>query len=232
MAAQGPSNREIAAMLERIADLLAAKEENPFRVRSYRTASATVGGVRQSLATVVREKGPGGLSGLQGIGEKLGGLIAEYVEKGKVELLTDLEKEVPAEKVKAVREKSAAHAFAKPITLEVGHILAIDREYREKAAAGKLKKIAPRLLNPGKKAWLPLMARVYKGYKFTVMFSNTPAAHKLEKTGDWVVVYFEKGEGENQCTVVTETRGALKGKRVIRGREKECGKYHVTSGAH
>jgi len=33
-------------------------------------------------------------------------------------------------------------------------------------------------------------------------------------------------KGENQCTVVTESRGELKGKRVIRGREKECGEYY------
>jgi|WetSurMetagenome_2_1015567.scaffolds.fasta_scaffold166267_2 hypothetical protein len=41
-------------------------------------------------------------------------------------------------------------------------------------------------------------------------------------TGDWVVVHYEEGKGENQCTVVTETRDKLKEKRVIRGREKEC----------
>jgi DNA polymerase (family 10) len=59
------------------------------------------------------------------------------------------------------------------------------------------------------------------------MFSNTATAHDLGKTNDWVVVYYEKGKGENQCTVVTESRGALKGKRVIRGREKECVEYYA-----
>lgn len=221
-----PTNREIADLLNRIADLLDAKGENPFRVRSYRTAAGSVASVRQSLATVIREEGTDGLSGLKGVGEKLAGLIREYVEKGKVELLEDLEKEVPPEKLKAVKEKKSAHVFAKPIELPVDMILEIDREYRKQAAAGKLKKIAPRLLNPEKKAWLPLMAREYRGYRFTVMFSNTPTAHKLGKTDDWVVVYFEKGKGENQCTVVTESRGSMKGRRVIRGRERECAAYY------
>lgn len=58
------------------------------------------------------------------------------------------------------------------------------------------------------------------------MFSNTARAHELGKTDDWVVVYFRKGKRENQCTVVTETRGPLKGKRVIRGREDECRTYY------
>jgi hypothetical protein len=219
-----PTNKDIATLLNRIADLLDAKGENPFRIRSYRTAATSVAGVRQSLATIIRENGS--LEGLKGVGEKLAGLIREYVQKGKVELLQDLEKEVPAEKLRAVQEKKSVHAFTKPIDLPVATILEIDEEYRAKATAGKLKMIAPRLLNPEKKAWLPLMARLYKGYKFTVMFSNTPAAHKLGKTNDWVVVYFEKGKGENQCTVVTEQRGLLKGKRVIRGREKECAAYY------
>lgn len=226
MPAGKPTNKEIAALLAHIADLLDAKGENPFRVRSYRTAAGTVAGVRQSLAALVREKGPEGLSGLRGVGEKLAGLIHEYATKGSVELLRDLEKEVSPDTLKAVEEKKSGHTFARPIELPVATILKIDQEYRTRAAAGSLKKIAPRLLNPEKKAWLPIMAKEEKGVKFTVMFSNTATAHKLGKTDDWVVVYFEMGNGENQCTVVTESRGALKGKRVIRGREGECAEYY------
>lgn len=36
-------------------------------------------------------------------------------------------------------------------------ILLLDRDYREKAASNKLKKIAPKKLNPESKAWLPVM---------------------------------------------------------------------------
>jgi len=229
MPAGRPSNNEIAAILTRIADLLDAKGENPFRVRSYRNAALTVAGARQSLATLVREEGVEGLSELKGIGEKLAGLIREFVEKGSVELLQDLEKEIPAEKVKGTEAKKGPHAFPNPIHLPVDTILDIDEEYRREAAAGRLKMIAPRLLNPDRKPWLPVMVREHGGYKFTVMFSNTAAAHTLGKTGDWVVVYYEKGKGENQCTVVTESRGRLAGKRVIRGRETECAEYYAAS---
>ena len=58
------------------------------------------------------------------------------------------------------------------------------------------------------------------------MFSNTARANELGKTDDWTVVYYQKGKGENQCTVVTETRGPLKGKRVIRGEESRCREYY------
>lgn len=226
MPSDGVSNKDIADVLHRIADLLEAKGENPFRVRSYRTAASSVSGVRQSLALVVRDEGVEGLSGLKGVGEKLAGLIREWVDTGTVQLLKELEKEVPPEKVKKVEKERADHTFARPIEVPVDIILEVDAEYRRKAADGKLKKIAPRLLNPEKKAWLPILAKEHQGLKFTVMFSNTPTAHKLGKTDDWVVVYAQKGKGESQCTVVTESRGSLKGKRVIRGREKECGRFY------
>lgn len=215
-------------MLTRIADLLEARGENLFRIRSYRNAALTVSGARQALATIVRDEGAEGLSGLKGIGEKLAGLIAEYVGKGTVELLQDLEKGTPPEKLKEVEKKKQGHEFANPIHLPVATILEVDEEYRRQAAAGTLKRIAPRLLNPGKKAWLPVMVRDIKGVKFTVMFSNTAAAHTLGKTGDWVVVYYEGEKGENQCTVVTESRGGLAGSRVIRGRETECAEYYAS----
>jgi putative hydrolase len=223
------SNREISSLLDHIADLLEAKGENPFRIRSYRAAASSVAGVRQSLARIVQDQGAEGLSGLKGVGEKLSGLIREYVDTGTVQLLKELEKEVPADKLREVETERADHSFGKPIEVPVKIILEVDAEYRRKAAGGKLKKIAPRLLNPEKKAWLPILTKEHQGFKFTVMFSNTPTAHKLGKTDDWVVVYIQKGKGENQCTVVTESRGLLKGKRVIRGRERECERQYAGS---
>jgi hypothetical protein len=215
-------DKDIAALLQRIADLLQAKNENQFRVRSYRVAAQSILDTKPAIVKLIQAKGPDGLAGIKGVGEKIAGLIVEYVQTGKAELLESLIKEVPAERVKEVK-----HEVGKPIGIPVDLILRIDGEYRTKAAAGRLKLIAPKKLNPTGKAWLPILAKEEEGYKFTVMFSNTATAHELGKTNDWVVVYYEKGKGENQCTVVTESRGQLKGKRVVRGREKECEKYYA-----
>lgn len=100
-------------------------------------------------------------------------------------------------------------------------LLAVDAEYREKAAAGHLKKIAPKKFNPEGKAWLPVMNVHRDVWRFTVLFSNTERAHELGKTHDWVVLYYDSGHGEQKCTVVTEHKGPLQGRRVVRGREKE-----------
>lgn len=108
-------------------------------------------------------------------------------------------------------------------------LLEIDAEYREQAKAGKLPKVAPKRFNPTNEAWLSILNTKQDDWKFTAMFSNTAQAHKLEKTDDWVVIYFERSGTENQHTVVTETKGKLKGKRVVRGREGENQTYYKTA---
>jgi putative hydrolase len=102
-------------------------------------------------------------------------------------------------------------------------LLDVDREYRQKAAGGQLRKIAPRRFNPDGKAWLPILHTHRDDWEFTALYSNTARAHDLGKTDDWVVLYFHSDHGpEAQRTVVTETTGPLKGHRVVRGRETEC----------
>ena len=110
----------------------------------------------------------------------------------------------------------------------VRHLLDVDLEYREKANADRLRKIAPRRFNPSGQAWLPILHARRGDWDFTVLYSNTPRAHELGRVGDWAVIYFHTdNEPEGQCTVVTETHGALEGKRVVRGREAECRAYYA-----
>ncbi|MDO8366794.1 MAG: helix-hairpin-helix domain-containing protein [Saprospiraceae bacterium] len=126
------------------------------------------------------------------------------------------------------RQRHIARASEdKPLPLPtVAQLLEVDAEYRKKAAADKLKKIAPKRFNPGKVAWLPVLHTEKGDWSFTAMFSNTARAHELDKIDDWVVIFFEKNGFEGQSTVVTETSGALKGKRVVRGRESENRFFH------
>jgi hypothetical protein len=105
----------------------------------------------------------------------------------------------------------------------VALLLDADRLYRERAAAGQLRLIAPKRFNPEGAEWLPVMHARRDDWHLTLMWSNTARAHELGKTRDWLVVYFRKdGQPEGRCTLVTETRGKLAGQRVVRGREPEC----------
>lgn len=108
----------------------------------------------------------------------------------------------------------------------VATLLDVDREYREKAGQGVLRKLTPRRFNPRNEAWLPILHTERGSWHFTALFSNTELAHRLARTNDWVVIHFNNDGNEGQCTVVTETRGRLEGRRVIRGRERECEAYY------
>jgi predicted flap endonuclease-1-like 5' DNA nuclease len=102
-------------------------------------------------------------------------------------------------------------------------LLDVDREYRSKASADQLRKIAPKRFNLKGEAWLPILHTRRGKWHFTALFSNTARAHELGKVQDWIVLYFHSDNGgEAQRTVVTETRGALAGQRIVRGREHEC----------
>jgi hypothetical protein len=115
---------------------------------------------------------------------------------------------------------------------DIAVLLEVDRDYRENAEQGALPLIAPRRFNPDGRAWLPVLHTGRGDWHFTLMYSNTARAHELNRTRDWVVVYFyDNHHDEGQCTVVTETRGALAGLRVVRGREAACREYYHGSAA-
>jgi DNA polymerase (family 10) len=109
----------------------------------------------------------------------------------------------------------------------IAELLDVDREYRREAAAGNLPTIAPKRFNPEGAAWLPVLHARRGDWHFTALYSNTATAHKLNRTRDWVVIYFyDHDHVEGQCTVVTQTRGPMGGKRVVRGREGECREFY------
>lgn len=111
----------------------------------------------------------------------------------------------------------------------VALLLDADRLYREKAKKGDLKLIAPRRFNPTGAAWLPILHARRGDWHLTALYSNTARAHELGRTRDWVVVFFHREDGpEAHRTVVTETRGALAGLRVVRGREDECRAHYAS----
>lgn len=124
-----------------------------------------------------------------------------------------------AEMLGRVRRQPATPRDEPPVNL----LLDVDREYRRRAAAGDLVKIAPKRFNPSGEAWLPVLHTVRDGWHCTAIYSNTARAHQLGRTADWVIIYFHKdGWPEGQRTVVTERRGERAGQRVVRGREAEC----------
>jgi putative hydrolase len=112
--------------------------------------------------------------------------------------------------------------------ISVAELLDVDDEYRYKAAHGELPRIAPRRFNPTAKTWLPVLHTERNEMHYTALFSNTEHAHSMGTTRDWVVIYLEdhKHQGQHgRWTVITSKFGKLRGKRIVRGREKECAEF-------
>ena len=117
------------------------------------------------------------------------------------------------------RRRSPESAVGEP---PVSELLAVDQEYRRQAEEDRLPVLSPRRFNPTNEPWLPLYQTDRGGWYYRALYSNTALAHRLRRTHDWVVIYFGDGHSTGQRTVVTETRGDLRGRRVVRGREQEC----------
>jgi len=274
-------NEGVARRLEEVAELLEAQDANPFRVRAYRTAAATLRGLERPVSELLASEGLEGLTRLAGIGESLARTIEQLATTDHLGLLdrlrgetgsTDVFETVPGlgpelarriheelgieslaeleiaahdgrlarvrgmgrRRVRAVRE-SLAGRFRRPPHLPEGprrrpsadeppvaELLDVDREYRARAARGKLPRIAPRRFNPTGEAWLPILHTERGERHYTALFSNTARAHELGTTRDWVVIYRDDRRGDGQWTVVTGRFGALRGERIVRGREDEC----------
>ena len=108
----------------------------------------------------------------------------------------------------------------------IEELLDVDREYRESAIAGALRKIAPRRFNPAKEAWLPVLHTQRGPRHYTALFSNSPLAHQLKMTNDWVILYYDDDHGERQSTVITGRQPPFANRRVVRGRENDCQLYY------
>jgi DNA polymerase (family 10) len=85
-------NREVAAMLIRIADMLQIKGDNPYKIRAYRKAAESIYHLDEDIA-ILYEKGR--VREVPGIGEAVAGKIGEIIKTGSCEYYDRLSKEIP-----------------------------------------------------------------------------------------------------------------------------------------
>jgi hypothetical protein len=90
-------NEDVADALERVADLLEAQGESPYRVRAWRAGAHTVRSEAEPVAALLVREGTPGLDRLPAIGKSLAGAIAELVHTGRLGMLDRLEGEISPE---------------------------------------------------------------------------------------------------------------------------------------
>lgn len=88
-----PTNKEIATLLNSIADSLEIRSVDQCRVRAFRNGARNVEGMDIEVADAVSE---GRLDLLPGIGQKLGGVIDEYVRTRSSQELDQAREGIPA----------------------------------------------------------------------------------------------------------------------------------------
>ncbi len=86
------TNKEIAQILEEIAEMMELKGENPFKIRAYYNGARIVEGLSQDIAQIAKEEK---LRDIKGIGEGLAATITELVKKNKSQFHSKLKKSLP-----------------------------------------------------------------------------------------------------------------------------------------
>ena len=94
-----PTNEQLAATLEEVADLLEMQGANPFRVRAYRGAAQTIRKLNRPVDRIVQGEGITGLVRLPGIGQSLARAIEKRARTGHLPLLERLRGEDDVERI-------------------------------------------------------------------------------------------------------------------------------------
>lgn len=86
------TNREVARILEHIADMLQYLDDNPFKIKAYRQAAISIYHLDEDLK-YLNEKGC--LAEIPGVGQAIRAKIEELIEKGSCEYYNNLLGQVP-----------------------------------------------------------------------------------------------------------------------------------------
>jgi DNA polymerase (family 10) len=87
-------NVAVARVLGQIAEMLEFKNENAFKVRSYRMAAETIDSMHESISEIAA-RGVAELQKIEGIGKGISAQIAEIVDTGKSTYLQSLTEDIP-----------------------------------------------------------------------------------------------------------------------------------------
>ncbi len=113
------TNADIATVFDHVADLIEYQGGNVFRVRAYRNAARTIGSMVESLATV-RGDTNRSLTDIEGIGVDLAGKIETLLDTGRLPLLDELQKKIPAVVFELMRVPGLGPKKVKALVDELG----------------------------------------------------------------------------------------------------------------
>jgi DNA polymerase (family 10) len=111
------TNREVAKILDSIADILQLKEDNPFKVKAYRQAANSIYHLDEDVHYLY-EKGL--LGDIPNVGKAIQAKIEELVEKGSCEYFDNLLIEVPQTVLDMLSIPGIGHKTVKAVYEKLG----------------------------------------------------------------------------------------------------------------
>ncbi|MGB2755680.1 MAG: DNA polymerase/3'-5' exonuclease PolX [Phycisphaerae bacterium] len=130
-------NAEVAAVFDEIADILEIRDENAFRIRSYRNAAGTIRDYSERMEDLAAEGKD--LTELPGIGKSLAEKIHAILATGTCPTLEDLHKEIPPHLTDLLKVKGLGAKRAKLLYEKLG--ISTLGELKKYAEAGKIRDI-------------------------------------------------------------------------------------------
>ncbi len=130
------TNRQVAEMLQQIADMLEIKGEVVYKSLAYRRAAQSILDLGRDINEVHAE---GGLRSIPGVGEALGKKLDELLSTGHLQYFEELQEEVPPGVVSLLAIPEVGPKTAKLLWQRLGAMSVADVE--QAAQAGKLREL-------------------------------------------------------------------------------------------
>lgn len=130
-------NKEIADILNEVADYLEIKGENEYRITSYRNAARTVLGLSESISKMAEDEKD--IQSIPDIGESMAEKIKEIAKSGNLEQLEKLKKQIP-ESLRDIMKLEQMGPRRTKILYEELNIESID-ELKKAAEQGEIEKL-------------------------------------------------------------------------------------------
>lgn len=246
------TNQQILDHLREQAHELERQGGHLFRSRAYRSALFALSRLDQPLEDLFRREGRKGLEALPGIGRHLAYTLEGLLTLGQPRRLRNPAEDprddllslpgVGPRLAERLRDELGLRSLEQLLlAIRAGKLSALGLSPR--LVSGLLLTVEARLaqrvqpISPAQEPSVvdllevdaafraqsaPVLATQRQGWRLRAAFANHALAHRLGRTTDWVCLSFENDASQGQRTAVTETRGDLRGQRVIRGREGEC----------
>jgi DNA polymerase (family 10) len=111
------TNREVAAVLDRIADILQLKNDNPFKVKAYRNAANGIYHLEDDINELNRQQR---LEEIPGVGRGVKGKVQELIDNGKCTYYEELLEQYPPGVLDMLSLPGMGHATVRIIYEHLG----------------------------------------------------------------------------------------------------------------